>query len=195
MSERRVMVQCTVSLDGYSSGPGGPEHDAWLHEHALRPETGEYFEGIWRGCTSALMGRTNYEGFHSVWPGIREDPATDPRTRDLATWLCSVEKGVVSTTLPEAEATWRPSRVFRSHREAVDTLKGEEGRDILVLNSAKLIQTLLADDLVDDLRLVILPFVLGGGLRLLPEGVESAWEVASTTSLPDGGVGLHYRRP
>ena len=54
------------------------------------------------------------------------------------------------------------------HREAVDTLKGEEGRDILVLNSAKLIQTLLADDLVDDLRLVILPFVLGGGLRLLP---------------------------
>jgi len=64
-----------------------------------------------------------------------------------------------------------------------------------VLNSAKLIQTLLADELVDDLRLMILPVVLGGGLRLLPDGTESTWDLVSTATLPDGGVGLHYRRP
>jgi len=40
------MVQCTVSIDGYSSGPRGPEHDTWLYEHVMRPATGEYFEGI-----------------------------------------------------------------------------------------------------------------------------------------------------
>ena len=82
MSERRVMAWCTVSIDGYSSGPGGPGHDTWLYEHVMRPATSEYFEGIWRGCSTALMGRNNYAGFHSVWPGITGDPATDPRAPD-----------------------------------------------------------------------------------------------------------------
>ncbi len=188
------MVHCTVSMDGYSSGPDGPQHDTWLYEHVSRPETGEYFEGIWRGCSTAMLGRNNYLGFHAVWPGITEDPATDDRTRDLGRWLCSVEKAVVSTTLPESEATWENSRVFRDAGKAVATLKSEPGRDILVLNSATLIQSLLADDLVDDLRLVVVPVLLGGGLRLLPEGVSLTWDLASSTTLPDGALGLHYRR-
>ena len=194
MSERRVMTWCTISLDGYSSGPGGPEHDSWLHERAMLPATLEYFEGVWRGCSSTLMGRTNYVGFHSVWPGITEDPATDPHMRDLGQWLCTVEKGVVSTTLPESEATWENSRVFRDAGEAVATLKAEPGRDILVLNSATLIQSLLADDLVDDLQLAVVPELVGGGLRLLPDGVTGSWDLASSTTLPDGTLGLHYRR-
>jgi dihydrofolate reductase len=194
MSERRVMSWCTVSIDGYSSGPGGPQHDTWLYEHAMRPATGEFFEGIWRGCSTALLGRSNYTGFHSVWPGITEDPATDPRTRDLGHWLCAVEKCVVSTTLPEAEATWENTRVFRDAGTAVATLKAEPGRDILVLNSATLIQSLLAAGLVDDLRLAVVPVLLGGGLRLLPDGVSGAWDLVSSTTLPDGALGLHYQR-
>ena len=194
MTERRVMIQCTISIDGYSSGPSGPEHDTWLYEHAMRPATGEYFEGIWRGCSTALMGRNNYVGFHGVWPGITEDPATDPRTRDLGRWLCSVEKGVVSTTLPESQATWENTRIFRDANEAVKTLKAEPGRDILVLNSAKLIQSMLTAGLVDDLRLVVVPVLLGGGLRLLPDGVSGSWDLASSTTLPDGALGVHYQR-
>lgn len=153
----------------------------------MRPATGEYFEGIWRGCD-------NYLGFHAVWPGITADPATDPRTRDLGRWLCSVEKGVVSTTLPEPEATWENTRVFRDVGEAVATLKAESGRDILVLNSATLIQSMLAEGLVDDLRLVVVPVLLGGGLRLLPDGVSGAWDLASSTTLPDGALGVHFQR-
>jgi dihydrofolate reductase len=194
MTERRVMIQCTISIDGYSSGPSGPEHDTWLYEHAMRPATGEYFEGIWRGCSTALMGRNNYVGFHGVWPGITEDPATDPRTRDLGRWLCSVEKGVVSTTLQESQATWENTRIFRDANEAVKTLKAEPGRDILVLNSAKLIQSMLTAGLVDDLRLVVVPVLLGGGLRLLPDGVSGSWDLASSTTLPDGALGVHYQR-
>lgn len=194
MSERRVMAHCTVSIDGYSSGPGGPQHDTWLYEHVMRPATAEYFEGVWRGCSSALLGRNNYLGFHSVWPGITADPATDPRTRDLGRWLCSVDKGVVSTTLPEQDATWENSRVFRDAGQAVATLKAEPGRDILVLNSAQLIQSMLAAGLVDDLRLQVVPVLLGGGLRLLPDGVSGTWHLASSTTLPDGALGLHYRR-
>jgi dihydrofolate reductase len=194
MSERRAMAHCVVSMDGYSSGPGGPQHDTWLYEHAMRPATAEYFEGIWRGCSTALMGRNNYVGFHSVWPGITADPATDPRTRDLGRWLCSVEKGVVSMTLQEQEATWESTRVFRDAGQAVATLKAEPGRDILVLNSATLIQSMLAAGLVDDLRLAVVPVLLGGGLRLLPDGVSGAWDLASSTTLPDGALGLHYQR-
>jgi dihydrofolate reductase len=194
MSERRVIAWCTVSIDGYSSGPGGFQHDTWLYEHAMRPATGEYFEGIWRGCSTALMGRNNYVGFHSVWPGITQDPATDPRTRDLGRWLCAVEKGVVSTTLPEPEATWENTRVFRDPGQAVAALKAEPGRDILVLNSAQLIQSMLAASLVDDLRLAVVPVLLGGGLRLLPDGVSGAWDLVSSTTLPDGALGVHYQR-
>ena len=158
------MAWCTVSIDGYSSGPGGPEHDNWLYEHVMRPGTGEYFEGIWRGCDTALLGRNNYLGFHAVWPGITADPATDPRTRDLGRWLCSVGKGVVSVTLPEQEATWDADPVHAGGR------------------------------LVDDLRLAVAPVLLGGGLRLQPDGVSGAWDLASSTTLPDGALGLHYQR-
>lgn len=194
MSERRVMAWCTVSIDGYSSGPQGPEHDTWLYEHVMRPATAEYFEGIWRGCSTALLGRSNYLGFHAVWPGITADQQTPARTRDVGRWLCSVEKGVVSTTLPGAEATWENSRVFRDAGTAVATLKAEPGRDILVLNSATLIQSMLAAGLVDDLRLAVVPVLLGGGLRLLPDGVSIAWDLVSSTTLPDGALGVHYRR-
>lgn len=190
--ERRIVAQCAVSIDGYSSGPEGPAHDAWLHQHAMNASTSEYFEGIWRGCSSALVGRNNYEGFHAVWPGITRDPASGPRTRALGQWLEEVDKAVVSTTL--TEATWTNSRVFKDPRTAVETLRSEPGTNVLVLNSASVIQSLIRENLLDDLRLSVVPVMLGGGLRLLPEGIQSQWTLVSTTVLPHGSVSLHYRR-
>jgi dihydrofolate reductase len=63
-----------------------------------------------------------------------------------------------------------------------------------VINSATLIQSMLCDGLVDDRRLAVVPVLLGGGLRLLPEGHSGAWEAASSTTLPDGALGIHYRQ-
>lgn len=191
-SERRIVAECSVSIDGYSSGPDGPAHDTWLYEHAMTEASAEYYEGVWRGCSSALVGRLNYVGFHSVWPGITNDPATDPRTRELGQWLESVDKAVVSTTL--TEAAWANSRIFTDLRTAVTTLRSEPGRDILVLNSATVIQALLAEDQLDDLRLTVVPALLGGGLRLLPEGPSSTWSLVSSTVMSHGAVALHYRR-
>lgn len=187
--ERRVVAECSVSIDGYSSGPGGPEHDGWLYQHAMQEATAELYEGIWRGSSSAIVGRGNYLGFHSVWPGITSDPATDDRTRDLGQWLESVDKAVVSTTL--TEAAWANSRIFPDPATAVSTLRSEPGRDILVLNSASVVSALLADDLVDDLRLSVVPVLLGGGLRLLPDGVSSDWSLVSSTAMSHGAVALH----
>jgi dihydrofolate reductase len=108
--------------------------------------------------------------------------------------LCSVEKAVVSTTLPESDATWQPTRGLpQCRRRGRHPCGAEPGRDILVLNSATLIQYLLKAGLVDDLRLSVVPVLLGGGLRLLPAGVSGRCDLSSSTRLPDGALGLHYR--
>jgi dihydrofolate reductase len=192
---RRVVAWASVSMDGYTSGPGGPEHDQWLYEHSGQEQTIAYFEGIWRGASTALLGRKNYEGFCAVWPGITRDPGTPARMRDLGAWIEAVEKVVFSTTLTATE--WENSRLAAQPLEAeVKALKEQPGRDIFVMNSASIIHQLLQADLVDDLRLAIVPTVVGGGLRLLPDGLPaSKWELAETTTLAHGAVCLHYRRP
>lgn len=192
-AQRCVVAWASVSIDGYTSGPDGPEHDTWLYRHATLETTSTYFEGIWRGANTALLGRNNYEGFASVWPGIIADPASDARARDVGTWLASVEKVVFSRTL--TEASWTNSRIARDLEAEVRALKSAEGRDILVLCSASIIGELLGLDLVDDLRFEVLPVLLGGGLRLLPEGTgQLDWQLMDSTTMGNGAVGLHYRR-
>lgn len=106
-----------------------------------------------------MLGRNNYLGFHAVWPGITA----------------------------EQEATWENTRVFRDAGQAVATLRAEPGRDIVVLNSATLIQSMLAAGLVDDLRLAVVPVLLGGGLRLLPDGVSSRPPAGRRVQSPSAG--------
>jgi dihydrofolate reductase len=100
---------------------------------------------------------------------------------------------VVSGTLQDAP--WENSRIARDLEAEVTRLKGEPGRDVLVLTSASVIQALLRADLVDDLRVAVVPVIVGGGLRLFPDGVPaSRWSLAGTATLAHGAVGLHYRR-
>lgn len=134
---RRVVAWASVSLDGYTSGPDGPAHDTWLYQHAVLESTAAYFEGTWRGASTALLGRTNYEGFAAVWPGITQDPATDAPTRDLGHRVEGVEKVVFSSTL--TEATWTNTRIARDLESEVRALKATQGRDILALCSASII--------------------------------------------------------
>jgi len=191
--QRRVVAWVTISMDGYTSGPGGPEHDTWLYEHVRREPSAAHFEGTWRGASTVVLGRTNYEGFYSVWPAITADPDTDSRTRDLGLFLNSVEKVVVSRTLQEAG--WENSRIARDLESEIEALRDAPGRDILVINSASVIQALLRAGLIDDLRFAVVPVLLGGGLRLFAEGLpNSAWTLVQATILADGAIGVHYRR-
>jgi dihydrofolate reductase len=191
--QRRVVAWVTISIDGYTSGPGGPAQDSWLQEHVRRASSAAHFEGIWRSASTVVVGRTNYEGFYSVWPGITADPGTDPRTRDLGVFLNTVEKVVISRTL--TEAGWENSRIARDLESEVTALRNAPGRDILVINSASIIQALLRAGLIDDLRFAVVPVLLGGGLRLFPEELPaSAWTLTQATILEDGGIGVHYSR-
>ena len=189
---RTVIASVTISLDGCSAGPG--DDMTGMTEHAGAPETMSWFTGVYRNVSTALMGRTNYEGFHGYWPPVARDPEASPRGRDLAVWLDEVEKVVFSRTLTEAE--WRNARIAeREPAEEVRALKAAGGRDILIVNSASIIHALLAADLVDELRLMMVPLVWGGGLRVFPDGIpRTEWDLASSAVLPGGTLGLQYRR-
>jgi dihydrofolate reductase len=194
---RKVCAEVTVSMDGYSST--GPDDDmSWAMEHISSEQSEIYYEGIWRGVSTAVLGRTNWEGFTSVWPAITNDPGSSARTRDLGNWLATVEKVVFSTTLEQVDlekSEWTNARISGDVESEVAALKNRPGRDILVLNSASIIQTLLRADLIDDLYLTVVPSALGGGRRVLPDDHASTWQLAGATAFPSSGaVALHYQR-
>jgi dihydrofolate reductase len=139
---RRIVAWTNLTLDGYTSGPQGASGDTWLYEHAGQSATAEYFEGIWRGADTIVLGRTNYEGFCSVWPDMTRDERTDPRTRDLGRWLDATEKVVISRTV--TDALWENSRIARDLAGEIERLRQSPGRDVLVINSASVIAELCA---------------------------------------------------
>ncbi|WP_232660588.1 dihydrofolate reductase family protein [Pseudonocardia sp. TRM90224] len=193
---RKLITQVTLSIDGYSAGPtsDGMNGMGFLQEHASHEHSSTYFEGVWRGADTALLGRTNYEGFHSYWPLVVHDEDAAARDRDLATWIDTVEKVVFSRTLDKVE--WQNSRLAEQELEAeVRALKSAPGRDILVLNSASIIRQLLAAGLVDEMRIMIVPAVLGKGLRFFEgEPPYTTWQLGGVKTLTTGAIALHYIR-
>ncbi|GAA2622157.1 dihydrofolate reductase family protein [Actinomadura fulvescens] len=196
--QRKVIADAVVSMDGYTST--GPEDDmSWAMAHISSEQSELMYEGIWRGVSTAVLGRVNWEGFTSVWPGLTSDPSSSARTRDLGNWLATVEKVVFSTTLQQTDldkAEWTNARISRDPEAQVRALKAAPGRDILVINSASIIKALLKADLIDELHMTVIPATLGAGVRLLPDGLASTWRLSHTTTIPTtGAVALCYRRP
>ncbi|MFI6900535.1 dihydrofolate reductase family protein [Nonomuraea sp. NPDC050394] len=196
--QRKVIADAVVSMDGYTST--GPDDDmSWAMAHIGSEQSELMYEGIWRGVSTALVGRVNWEGFTSVWPGLTSDPSSSARTRELGNWLATVEKVVFSTTLQQADldkTQWSNARVSRDLEEEVRSLKRAPGRDILVINSASIIKALLKADLIDELHMTVVPATLGGGVRLLPDSLTSTWRLSHAITVPTtGAVTLCYRRP
>jgi dihydrofolate reductase len=102
-------------------------------------------------------------------------------------------KYVVSRTLEKP--TWRNTTIIRDNVvDAVRRLKAAPGKTIITDGSHTLVHTLLTHDLVDELHLLLYPLMLGGGKRLLPEGVHATFELTAAKPYPSGVVGLHYER-
>jgi dihydrofolate reductase len=157
----RIVVTEFVSLDGVMEDPGGSEsyrHGGWTFE-IDRGEEGDRFKlGELEEAEAQLLGRVTYEGFAAAWP-TREDEA------GFAARMNSMPKYVVSSTLEEA--SWENSTVLRGDVAAeVRKLKDEVDGVILVAGSAQLVQALLEHDLVDELRLMVFPVLLGAGKRV-----------------------------
>jgi dihydrofolate reductase len=112
-----------------------------------------------------LVGRVNYEGFLEYWPKVKDDPKASRNDVEISRWLDDVHKVVFSRTL--REVTWRNARLAQgSAAEEVAALKRASGKDIIIQNSTRLAQSLLAAGLVDELHLIVAPVVLGDGRAL-----------------------------
>jgi dihydrofolate reductase len=158
----RIVVTEFVSLDGVMEAPGGGEdfrHGGWSFE-IDRGEEGDKFKLDETVSSEALLlGRVTYEGFAAAWP---------TREGEFADKFNTMPKYVVSSTLGEPE--WSNSTVLKGDvAEEVAKLKQEHEGDIVVHGSARLVQTLLEHDLVDEFRLMVFPVVLGSGKRLFGE--------------------------
>jgi dihydrofolate reductase len=158
----RIVVTEFVSLDGVMEAPGGGEsfrHGGWTFE-INRGDEGDKFKLDEAFSSEALLlGRVTYEGFAAAWPS---------REGEFADKFNSMPKYVVSSTLTEPE--WNNSTVLKGDvADEVAKLKQEQDGDIVVHGSARLVQTLIEEDLVDEFRLMVFPVVLGSGKRLFGE--------------------------
>jgi dihydrofolate reductase len=161
----KLVVTEFISIDGVFEDPGGAEgyeHGGWTFEYD-RGEDGNRFKmDELKDSQVQLLGRRTYEGFAEAWPS-REGSFADKLNND--------PKYVVSNTL--TEPTWQNTTVISGNvLDGVSKLKDETEGTILVAGSGTLVRTLLAADLVDELRLMVFPTILGRGQRLFPDGVD-----------------------
>jgi dihydrofolate reductase len=161
----KLVVTEFVSLDGVFEDPGGAEdyeHGGWTFEYDRGDEGNKFKLDELTGAEVQLFGRITYEGFAAAWPS---------REGEFADRINSSPKYVVSTTLKDPE--WQNTTVISGDIPAeVAELKARTNGVILVAGSGMLVGTLLEADLVDELRLMIFPTVLGRGKRLYPDGID-----------------------
>ena len=192
---RKLIVAEHLSMDGVIQAPGGPEEDldgdfrlgGWMWPY-MDEGTGEAVEALHSRPFELLLGRNTYDLWAAYWPHV---PPDSPG-RALADVFDSVPKHVV-THRPEG-LDWAKSRALEGDvAYAVGTLKEEEGDDLLAWGSGSVVRQLLAFGLVDELRLLIYPVVLGRGKRLFDGTARaSAFELAHSTTTPGGVLVTHY---
>jgi dihydrofolate reductase len=176
---RKLVVTEYVSLDGVFEEPGqwsGPFFD----DEAGKFKFDELFE-----TDVQLLGRVTYEGFAAAWPTFADEVGFADRMNGMP-------KYVVSTTLEKAE--WNNSRIIRGNvPEEVTKLKQEDGGNILVAGSGRLVETLLAHGFVDEFRFMVHPIILGQSKRLFRDGIDqTVMNLVATKPLASGVVILTY---
>ena len=179
---RRVVASEFVSLDGVMEAP-----DKW-HFPYFDGEMGETIGSAMAEADAMLMGRVLYEEWAAFWPN--QDPDENP----VASRMNGVRKYVVSTTL-EGPLGWNNSTLIRENvAEEIAGLKRQTGGDISISGSGSLVRSLLKDGLIDELRLMVHPVVVGSGKRLFEEGSERiALELVDSRIFSTGVVYLTYR--
>ncbi len=184
----RIVVTEFVSLDGVMEDPGGAEgfeHGGWSFEFS-RGEEGDRFKlDETMSADALLLGRVTYEGFAAAWPS---------REGEFADKFNSMPKYVVSSTLQQP--AWTNTTVVSGDlAEEVARLRDEHEGDVVVHGSASLVQALVEGDLVDELRLMVFPVVLGSGKRLFGDtSGKKALRLVDSKTVGDGVAILIYGR-
>jgi dihydrofolate reductase len=183
----RIVVTEFVSLDGVMEDPGGAEdfkHGGWTFEIGRGDEGDKFKLDEALAADALLLGRVTYEGFAEAWPS---------REGDFADKFNGMPKYVVSSSLEKAD--WNNSTLLKGDvAEEVSKLRQDVDGDIVVHGSAQLVQTLVEHDLVDELRLMVFPVVLGTGKRLFGDTSDKKpLRLADSKVVGDGVAILVYR--
>jgi dihydrofolate reductase len=183
----KIVVTEFVSLDGVVEDPGGAEnfrHGGWTFEINRGDEGDKFKLDEAFSAEALLLGRVTYEGFAEAWPS---------REGEFADKFNTMPKYVVSSTLEEPE--WSNSTVLKGDvAEEVAKLKEAHDGDVLVHGSAQLVQALVEHDLVDELRLMVFPVVLGSGKRLFGDTSDKKrLRLVDSKTVGDGVAILTYQ--
>jgi dihydrofolate reductase len=179
---RKVVAAEFVSLDGVFEAP-----DQW-HFPYFDDEMGQEIGEGFAASDAMLMGRVNYEEWAAYWP--KQDPEENP----IAATMNDVRKYVVSTTLEEP-LQWSNSTLIKENvAEEIEKLKKGPGKDIVISGSGTLVRSLLGYGLLDELKLMVHPILVGGGKRLFEEEAETKpLELVDSKTFSTGVVYLTYR--
>ena len=183
----RIVATEFVSLDGVMEDPGGAEgfkHGGWTFEISRGDEGDKFKLDEALSAEALLLGRVTYEGFAAAWPS---------REGEFAEKFNTMPKYVFSSTMEEPE--WSNSTVLKGDlAEEVAKLKQAHEGDIVVHGSASLVQALLEHDLVDELRVMVFPVVLGSGKRLFGETSDKKpLRLVDSKTVGDGVAILTYQ--
>jgi dihydrofolate reductase len=203
---RKIIVSAFVSLDGVMQAPGGPEEDpsggfrygGWLPPHwdeGVGAAVGESFAAPF----DLLLGRKTYDIFAAYWPFVERDPASrnfDQGNADISRLFDGITK-YVATHRPES-LSWQKSQALSTDVIAgLRRLKQADGPNLVTQGSTELIQLLLEHDLVDELRIITFPVLLGRGKRLFgAEGTAAAntFKLMKGVTTPKGAVIASYEK-
>lgn len=191
---RQLTVFNSLTLDGVMQAPGGPGEDrrgGFSHGGWALPYQDEVMGSIAaRGMAKGgplLFGRWTYENLYSYWPHQTDNPFSEV--------LNKAQKYVASRSMSEP-LPWENSTLLRGEAaETVAQLKAEPGKDLLVMGSGRLLDTLIRHRLVDRYMLFIHPLVLGSGQRMFPEGHQAALTLVDVKPTTTGVIAATYARP
>jgi dihydrofolate reductase len=179
---RKVIASEFVSLDGVMESP-----EQW-HFPYFNDQMGEAIGAAMAQADAMLMGRFLYEEWAAFWP--KQDPEENP----VAARMNGIQKYVVSTTLEEP-LEWQNSTLIGDNvAEEISKLKEQPGKDIYISGSGALVRSLLEEDLLDELRLMVHPIVVGSGKRLFEDwNDQKSLELADSKTFSTGVLYLTYQ--
>jgi dihydrofolate reductase len=191
MGMGRIVVTEFVSLDGVMEGPGDADdfkYAGWTFQIDRGDEGGKFKLDETFESDALLLGRVTYEGFAAAWPGRTDEFG-------FADKFNSMPKYVVSSTLKDP--TWNNSTVLSGNlADEIPKLKEKHSGNIVVHGSARLVQGLIENDLVDELRIMLFPVVLGSGKRLFGETSDKkTLRLVDSRTVGDGVAILIYQPP
>jgi dihydrofolate reductase len=193
----RIVITEFISLDGVVQAPGGPEedtdggfaHGGWTHPFFDADVVGGAFDEVVASAEALLFGRRTWATMAAAWPERAGDPFADR--------MNALPKYVVSATLTDADLTWRNTTLVPGGEAVarIRELRERDGGDLVTMGSPALGRTLIAEGLVDELRLMVMPVLLGGGKSVFPAdgGLRTFALTSCVTS--DAGVLVCTYRP